>query len=86
MTAGTRLDGALPVGAGSGQDEAIAARTRPRAAVERRLSMMKIIVGLVLAAKVVIVAMFVYVLLEVSLVARSGGPALQTTAFTPGMG
>ena len=80
MTVASRLDGAVPADPGAGQDAAIAALTRRVAELERRLNVMKVVVGLVLAAKVVIVGMFVYVLLETSLVFRNGGPTLRITA------
>lgn len=86
MTLGTRLDGAVPADPGASRDVAIAALTRRVAELEHRLNMMKIVIGLVLAVKVIIVAMFVYVLLETGLLARREGPTLRTTAITRWLG
>lgn len=60
MTGRPRLDGAVPLDPGSDQDIALAALTRRVAELEHRLDMMKIIVGLVLAAKVLLVALLLY--------------------------
>lgn len=86
MTAGSRLDGAVPTGSGSSHDIALAALTRRVAELEHRLDVMKIIVGLVLAAKIVLVVLFVYVLFGIGSPVRSGGPILHTSATTQGTG
>ena len=86
MTVASRLDGAVPADAGARQDAAITALTRRVAELERRLNVMKVIVGLVLAAKVVIVALLVYVLLASSFAVRSGNSTLRITAITRGAG
>lgn len=82
MTVRSRLDGAVPSDPGASQDAAIAALTRRVVELERRLDVMKVVIGLVLAAKVLIVAMVVYVLLETGIVVRSGGPTQQIGATT----
>lgn len=66
------LDGALPGDAGSDQEIALAALTRRVAELEHRLDVMKVIVGLVLLGKALIVVGFVYLLLA-GLHARDGG-------------
>ena len=71
MTDRPRLDGALPLDGGSGQDIALAALTRRVAELEHRLDVMKIIVGLVLAGKVLLVVLFIYLVFGAGFIARS---------------
>ena len=78
MRVGARLDGAVPLDAGPDQEVALAALTRRVAELEHRLDVMKIIVGLVLAGKVLLVLVFVYVLFGSGLAARRGGEVRQT--------
>ena len=73
MTHRSRLDGAPPHDSDSGHDTALVALTRRVAELEHRLDTMKIIVGLVLAAKVLLVVFFLYVLFG-GLFVRTGGP------------
>ena len=77
-----RLDGAVPIDSGSSQDVALAALTRRVAELEHRLDMMKIIVGLVLAGKALLVAFFLYIVFGGGLVVRSDHPMRQTTLFS----
>ena len=81
MTVGTRLDGAVPDAPGSSQDVALAALTRRVAELEHRLNTMKIIVGLVLTGKVLIVVLFIYVVFGFGSGVRSGGPVSRATAI-----
>ena len=68
-----RLDGAVPLEPGSAQEVALAALTRRVAELEHRLDVMKIIIGLVLAGKVLLVAFLLYIVFGGGLVVRSGG-------------
>jgi hypothetical protein len=78
MSFGSRLDGAVMRDTDSPQDIALAALTRRVAELEHRLNVMKIIVGLVLAAKVLLVVLILYVLLGHGLF-RSAGPNRATS-------
>lgn len=86
MTTGSRLDGAVPIGSESRQDIALTALTRRVAELEHRLDVMKIIVGLVPAGKIIIVVLLVYVLFGNGFPVRSRGSILQTSAITRGIG
>lgn len=73
-----RLDGAVPLDSGSSRDLALAALTRRVGELEHRLNVMKVIVGLVLAGKILMVVFFLYILFGSAFVVRSGGPIRQT--------
>jgi uncharacterized protein involved in response to NO len=80
MTGRPRLDGAVPLDPAAGQDVVLAALTRRVADLEHRLNVMKIIVGLVLAGKILLVAFILYIVFGGSLVVRNTGsirPAAQ---------
>ena len=78
MTDRLRLDGAVPLDSGSSQDVALAALTRRVAELEHRLDVMKIIVGLVLAGKVLLVVFFLYILFGAGFIVRSSGSIRQS--------
>ena len=79
------LEGAVPRDAGADPEVALAALTRRVAELEHRLDVMKVVVGLVLAGKVLIVVLFVYVLVG-GLHALGGGEARPASraALLPG--
>lgn len=85
MSTPSRLDGAVPLHPGSDRDVALVALTRRVAELEHRLDVMKIIVGLVLAGKVLLVLFFLYVFFGGGLVVRGGGPARQVTQAAAGL-
>lgn len=72
MIADPRLDGAVPLDSEQIQDIALAALTRRVAELEHRLNMMKIIIGLVLAAKVLLVLFVFYIVFGIDAHIRSG--------------
>ncbi len=76
------LDGALPRDSGSSQDVALAALTRRVAELEHRLNVMKIIVGLVLAGKALLVAILLYIAFGGGFVVRSDRSFHQTAQFS----
>ena len=77
------LDGAVPADAGASRDVALAALTRRVADLEHRHNVMKIIVGLVLAGKVLIVLFLLYIVFGLGLLVRDG--AVRPTSQPAGL-